>query len=153
MTPKSLLRLRQAGAAPVELAGGGFAQVLADSGSDAAKVDRVVLCSGKVFYDLASARDDQRVEGVALLRIELLYPWPGAELGRELARYPRVRDVVWCQEEPANMGAWVHARLSCDRITEYAGRPASASPATGSLQAHKREQEALVRRALGTNRD
>jgi 2-oxoglutarate dehydrogenase E1 component len=112
-------------------------------------VRRIVLCTGKVWHDLNAARTEREVADVALVRIELLYPWPEAALSAVLGRYPNEAEVLWCQEEPANMGAYAHARWRCARIAGYAGRVASASPATGSLQTHKLEQARLVAQALG----
>ena len=146
MTPKSLLRMKEAGSLPEEIAAGAFAPVLDDPlVTDPAAVRRVVCCSGKVYYDLLAARGDDRT--TALVRIELLYPWPATALQALRERYGRA-EFVWCQEEPANMGAWTHVR---DRFawSARAMRRAAASPATGSLQKHKAEQEALVAVALG----
>ncbi|MBX3463489.1 MAG: multifunctional oxoglutarate decarboxylase/oxoglutarate dehydrogenase thiamine pyrophosphate-binding subunit/dihydrolipoyllysine-residue succinyltransferase subunit [Planctomycetes bacterium] len=145
MTPKSLLRMKEAGSAAEELATGRFAAVLDDGAADPAAVQRVVCCSGKVYYDLLEARGDDR--GVALVRIELLYPWPAAAMQAVRARYPAAT-FVWCQEEPANMGAWTFVRDRFDWAAR-ASRRAAASPATGSLQKHKAEQQALVAAALG----
>ncbi len=147
MTPKSLLRQKEAGAAIGELATGAFAAVLDDTTIDAAganAVERVVCCSGKVFHELVDARGADRT--VALVRLELLYPWPASSLAALRRRYPRAR-FVWCQEEPANMGAWTFVR---DRFDWHARstRRASASPASGSLQMHKAEQAALLAAAL-----
>ena len=146
MTPKSLLRQKDAGAAPSELATGGFAPVLDDPRITArAAVRRVVCCSGKVYYDLVAARGDDR--SVALVRVELLYPWPAAAMVALRAQYPKA-EFVWCQEEPANMGAWTFVR---DRFawTRGACRPAAASTATGSSLRHKAEQAAVAAAALG----
>ncbi|MBL9078659.1 MAG: multifunctional oxoglutarate decarboxylase/oxoglutarate dehydrogenase thiamine pyrophosphate-binding subunit/dihydrolipoyllysine-residue succinyltransferase subunit [Planctomycetes bacterium] len=146
MTPKSLLRQREAGSAPEDLARGAFRAVLDDPTiTDPAAVRRVVCCSGKVYYDLLEARGGDR--STALVRLELLYPWPATALQALRQRYARAA-FVWCQEEPANMGAWTHVR---DRF-EWSGRamrPAAASPATGSSQKHKAEQQTLVAEALG----
>jgi 2-oxoglutarate dehydrogenase E1 component len=146
MTPKSLLRQKEAGSLPDELAAGQFLTVRDDPAiADPAAVRRVVCCSGKVYYDLLEARGADR--SVALVRVELLYPWPASAMQVLQARYGAA-PFVWCQEEPANMGAWTFVR---DRF-DWAGcatRRAAASPATGSLQKHRAEQQALIAQALG----
>ncbi|HEX5050674.1 MAG TPA: multifunctional oxoglutarate decarboxylase/oxoglutarate dehydrogenase thiamine pyrophosphate-binding subunit/dihydrolipoyllysine-residue succinyltransferase subunit [Planctomycetota bacterium] len=145
MTPKSLLRQKDAGSAPEELAQGAFLPVRDDANiADPAAVRRVVCCSGKVWYDLVDARGADT--SVALVRVELLYPWPGAAFAALRERYAAA-EFAWCQEEPANMGAWTFVR---DRWpwAAVAARRAAASPATGSLQKHKAEQLAVVEKAL-----
>ncbi len=145
MTQKSLLRQKDAGCAADELAVAGFATVRDDATIDnAAAVTRVVCCSGKVYYDLLQARGEART--VALVRVELLYPWPLSAMTALRAKYGKAK-FVWCQEEPANMGAWTFVR---DRWqwASCSSRRAAASPATGSLQKHKAEQAALVAAAL-----
>jgi len=124
---------------------------------DPGTVRRIVLCSGKVYYDLVKAREDQKRQDVALLRVERLYPFPHVELDAALLRYPQQAELAWCQEEPRNMGAWRFVRerfldgdvFASGRTLRYAGRAASAAPAPGSLKVHLAEQEALVREALG----
>jgi 2-oxoglutarate dehydrogenase E1 component len=124
---------------------------------DPGAVPRVVLCSGKVYYDLVKAREDQKRQDVALLRVERLYPFPHVELEAALLRYPQQAELAWCQEEPRNMGAWRFVRerfldgdvYASARPLRYAGRTASAAPAPGSLKVHLAEQDALVREALG----
>lgn len=149
MTPKSLLRMKEAGSAASELAAPGFIPVRDDAlfadAKQAAKVERVVCCSGKVYYDLLAARPADAP--IALVRVELLYPWPASAMAQLQQRY-RKAEFVWCQEEPANMGAWTYLR---DRFAWQASamRRAAASPATGSLLKHKAEQAALVQQALG----
>ena len=146
MTPKSLLRMKEAGSAIDELTLGGLQPVRDDGRALApATVRRVVCCSGKVYYDLLAAVGDD--PSVALVRVELLYPWPASALSALRRKYPAA-EFVWCQEEPANMGAWTFVR---DRFEWQARamRPAAASPATGSLQRHKAEQAAVVQKALG----
>jgi len=146
MTPKSLLRMKEAGSPAAALATGAFQPVIDDPAfaDGGAKVARVVCCSGKVYYDLLSARPADAA--VALVRFELLYPWPAAAMAALRARYAHA-EWIWCQEEPANMGAWSHVRV----LAEWGAcvsRRAAASPATGSLQLHKAEQADLVQRAL-----
>jgi multifunctional 2-oxoglutarate metabolism enzyme len=153
MTQKSLLRQKDAGSAAEELARGGFRSVLDDpafgaGGRDPSSVKRVICCSGKVYYDLLAARsaDGPGEASIALVRVELLYPWPASAFAALQKRYDKAQ-FVWCQEEPANMGAFSFVR---DRFawSGAATRRAAASPATGSLQKHKAEQAALVAAAL-----
>ena len=154
MSPKSLLRLSAAGSSLADLEAGAFQPVLDDATMQdrAAEVTRLVLCSGKVYYDLVKERTS---EPVAVVRVEELYPWPTEALTRVLDRYPNVRDVVWTQEEPQNMGAWSFAALRLPAVLgtriplRYAGRPDRASPAEGSMAAHQAEQARIVREALG----
>ncbi len=160
MTPKSLLRHPLAVSSPEELSDAQFHAVY-PAEADPADAERLVLCSGKIYYDLVQALDaeeDKRGK-VALARIEQFYPFPLEELQRELERFRDVKDVLWVQEEPANMGAWSFLRHrldvlleglhgDCHRRVSYAGRPASASPATGSAKVHELEQERILRQAL-----
>jgi len=158
-TPKSLLRLPRASSEPRELVHGRFQHVIddADAVSDPGAVERVVLCSGKVYYDLLEERLRRHGDGkppVALVRIEQLYPWPEARVADVLRRYASARNLVWCQEEPENMGPYTFVRerlrraLGEERRLCYAGRPESASPAVGSPRLHKEGQSALVRAAF-----
>jgi len=171
MTPKSLLRHRLAVSnAEAFVEGSSFHRVLWDDADPASgrhlseaslkddkKIRRVVLCSGKVYYDLLEARDARDIDDVYLLRVEQYFPFPALSLVKELERFPNA-DVVWCQEEPKNQGAWTHMEPNIEwvlsRIREtntrpsYAGRPASASPATGLMSQHKAQQEALINDAL-----
>ncbi len=155
MTPKSLLRHDLSVSRLEELADGRFANVL-DEIDDlpAASVRRVVFCSGKVYFDLLKARRKEGIRDVALVRIEQLYPFPTDEYEAVLRRYPAVRDVVWCQEEPQNQGAWyqirhrLQERLPAKVDLLYAGRPHAAAPATGVLKIHESEQAALIEAAL-----
>jgi 2-oxoglutarate dehydrogenase E1 component len=156
MSPKSLLRHPQAVSTLAELAEGRFRPVLQDPAAlDLAAVERVVLCSGKVFYDLAAAREAEKNGHVALVRIEELFPLPAEALRVELARYRPGVEVVWVQEEAGNMGAgdFMERNLAPvlprgSRLSVVA-RPPSASPAVGSHTRHKLEQEQLCREALG----
>jgi 2-oxoglutarate dehydrogenase E1 component len=155
MTPKSLLRLPAATSSVADLAQGGFKPVIDDAAvSDKNAVTRIVLCSGKVYYDLDHKRTESEVKDVALVRVEQFYPFPLAKIKEIIAVYPNAKDLVWAQEEPQNMGGWhfVEPRLldlmpSCPRPL-YVGRTASASPATGSYVIHGLEQEKLVGEAL-----
>ncbi|BDG10502.1 2-oxoglutarate dehydrogenase E1 component [Anaeromyxobacter paludicola] len=156
MSPKSLLRHPQA-VSPVEaLSKGGFQPVLGDAGvEDAAAVTRVLLCTGKLYYELLAAREAQRARHVALVRVEQLYPLDRDAVLSELARYPDGLEVVWVQEEPRNMGAWDYVDLHLGPFLrgfcEFScvSRPPSAAPAAGSATRHKLEQQALVAQAIG----
>ena len=158
MTPKSLLRNKEAVSDLKELVQGDFKTVLGDSmpGIDPAKVKKIVLSSGKVHYDLLVARRERALEDVALLRIEQLYPFPAAALVRELRHFPAATEVVWCQDEPQNQGAWTFVQpllqeaLAPAQKLSYAGRPASASPAVGYYDKHYAQQSALLNAALGS---
>jgi 2-oxoglutarate decarboxylase len=155
MTPKSLLRLPVAASKLADLTGGTFKPVLDDPTADASQVTRVVLCSGKVYYDLAAEAEKLGVRHPAVVRVEQLYPFPADEIKAVLSRYPRVSEVVWAQEEPRNMGAWsfVYERLgqvlTRGMQLRYAGRPERASPAEGDPAAHSAGQKKLVSEALG----
>ena len=160
MTPKSLLRHKLCVSKLEDMGpGSSFHRVLPESSELVAdkKVRRVVLCTGKVYYDLYQAREEKKIDDVAIIRLEQLYPFPAKPLATELARYPNA-DVVWCQEEPRNMGSWffVDRRIE-DVLTAvktktkrpgYAGRPEAASPATGLLKRHNQEQTKLIEEAL-----
>ena len=156
MAPKSMLRLRAAASSVEEFTSGAFQPVLGDPDRpDPSGVRRVVLSTGKVFYDLLSARRKAEQTDVALIRVEQLYPLPGQQIAEVLAGYPGATDVVWIQEEPANQGAWAHIALSLpEHLPEGRGlrrlsRRAGASPAAGSSKVHEAEQAALVAAALG----
>ncbi len=152
MTPKSLLRLPAARSGAAEFTDGSFAEVLSDPDHPhPSVVSRVILCSGKVFYDLAKRRAEADVQGAALVRIEQLYPFPEEQVKEALEHYGEA-DPYWVQEEPENMGAWyfvrrvVHDRLGVD--LKGVTRDESASPATGSLTVHQQEQSQLIDRAF-----
>ncbi|MCZ6464379.1 MAG: hypothetical protein O7A09_08565 [Proteobacteria bacterium] len=158
-TPKSLLRLPAATSPVAEFTDGGFQPVLDDplTASRPDDVRRVILCSGKVYYDLLAEREGRFGDAagkVALVRIEELYPWPDELVAETVRSYPRAERVVWVQEEPANMGAWTFVReriqdaLLPDEKLAYAGRHPSASPATGSTRVHRQEQAALLAHAF-----
>ncbi len=146
MTPKSLLRQRFAGSMVDELTTGTWQPVIADDKVATAK--RVVLCCGKVYYDLQQKRDELEIKDVAIVRVEQLAPWPEPELDAVLDSYGDDCEVVWCQEEPENMGAWTYLRHRIP-LLGYAGRPEAASPATGRMTEHKAQQARLVCEALG----
>ncbi len=155
MTPKSLLRHKLAVSTLEELANGHFQLVIPEIDEiEPKKVKRIVLCSGKVYYDLLEARRNQELAEVVVVRVEQLYPFPREELEAEIARYPHAKQVVWCQEEPQNQGSWYqqqHHLRACMRKNQtlhYAGRESSAAPAVGSFSRHVEEQNQLVRDAL-----
>jgi len=165
-TPKSMLRLKAAVSPMSDFTTGSFQPVLGDpltSGTgtggavpggsavgtaDASAVTRVVLCTGKIYYDLAEQRQKTGATDTALIRLEQLYPLPAAEVSAELAKYPAAAEVVWVQEEPANMGAWpymaMHLPAATGRRLSVISRPASSAPATGSARAHAAEQAAVL---------
>jgi 2-oxoglutarate dehydrogenase E1 component len=153
MTPKSHLRSKQASSDFSEFVNGRFHEVLADPTADAAKVTRVVLCSGKVAHDLTDRRNEEKLDHVAIVRLEQLYPLHEDLLKQVVARYAKASELVWCQEEPANQGAWFfiepHLRRLFKRDIPYTGREAAASPAPGSNLLFQIEQEHLVAEALG----
>jgi 2-oxoglutarate dehydrogenase E1 component len=148
-TPKSLLRAKYASSPEEEFIHGRFEEILgAPESGPANTVKRIVLCSGKVYYDLLKYRSERKIDDAALIRIEQLYPLAEKRLREMLKPFSKGAKLVWCQEEPQNMGAWtfIEPRLRTLLCTEiaYAGREASASPAVGSLARHKREQARLV---------
>jgi len=158
MSPKSLLRHTEAVSHIDELVGGSFEPVIDDTQvDDRDSVDRVLLCSGKVYYALKAAREDAKTEGTALVRIEQLYPFPQQHVRDLLANYGNLKKLIWVQEEPRNMGAYremLHhfERIAPDGVTlEYAGRDSRAATATGSIGVHRREEEKLVELALSTD--
>ena len=155
MTPKSLLRHKLAVSTLDELAKGEFLHLIPDAGVKPAKSKRVVVCSGKVYYDLLEERGKQELDdSVALVRVEQLYPFPRKLLAAELARFGKGTDVIWCQEEPQNQGAWYQIKhhlefcLADGQKLSYAGRERSPSPAVGHFNEHVEEQTALIADAL-----
>jgi 2-oxoglutarate dehydrogenase complex dehydrogenase (E1) component-like enzyme len=157
MTPKSMLRHPRCVSGLEELAEGRFEPVLDDATADPGRIRRIVLTSGKLYYDLLKGKEDAKADHVALVRLEQLYPVPAAELARVLARYAPAAELVWAQEEPQNMGPWRFIREQFldaaipdpgRRVPRYLGRDASASPAPGSHKVHVLEQEAIVRQAI-----
>jgi 2-oxoglutarate dehydrogenase E1 component len=153
MTPKGLLRLREASTTLAHLAGGRFWPLLDDPGADRDGVRRLVLCSGKVYYDIVGHEHRARAREAAVARVEQLYPFP-VDAARELVRgYPRLEEVVWAQEEPQNMGPWRAIRHRLEEAApslpvRYVGRPWRASPSEGYPTAHLLEQDRIVREAL-----
>lgn len=151
MSPKSLLRHKAAVSQVSELSNGNFQEILDDSTADPAKVKRIVLCSGKLYYDLLEDRDRQKGTDTALIRIEQLYPLNTDKLEAVMKRYKKSQLLMWAQEESQNMGAWsfIDPRLRALGLEpHYVGRDASASPATGLKKIHEREQKELVEKAL-----
>jgi 2-oxoglutarate dehydrogenase E1 component len=151
LTPKSLLRNKDATSPLAEFTKGGFQTVIPDSRNlKAEKVRRVVACSGKVYYDLAKKREEKGFDDVAIIRVEQLYPFPHKAFSNEIRKYPNLVDVVWTQDEPQNQGAWffvqhyIHENLGDGQKLGYAGRTASASPAVGYSHLHQEQQKALV---------
>src|SRR3954454_10421236 len=154
MTPKGLLRLRQAASSLEELSEGAFHRVLDDPRDDKDAVRRLVLCSGKLYYDIVGHEGYTAGDGVAVARVELLYPFPREDTAALVARYPALEEIVWAQEEPQNMGPWraIRHRLEEAKPAEvplrYVGRPWRASPSEGYPTAHLQEQERIVRDVL-----
>jgi 2-oxoglutarate dehydrogenase E1 component len=159
MTPKSLLRLPAATSTMGELEIGGFQPLIDDADlTNPSTVKRVVLCSGKVFYDLHAAREENKTDQVAIVRLEQFYPFPAQRLAEIFAKYSNVMEIVWTQEEPQNMGGWgfvedrLRGMLPEGSSLRYIGRAASASPATGSYAIHNLEQQKLVNDSLAVDR-
>lgn len=155
MTPKSLLRHPLAVSSLQELENGEYQVVIPEIDKmDAKKVNRVILCSGKVYYDLLEKRRAQKLANIAILRVEQLYPFPDETIKAVLASYKHVQDIIWCQEEPENQGSWFFIQRNLPRLLDshqklsYIGRTASASPAVGYNSVHVKEQAALVDQAL-----
>ena len=158
MSPKSLLRHPKVHSTLDELENGAFQRIIPDAQQpgNGAPVDRILLCSGKIYYELEARREELKRSNVAILRVEQLYPLPDKVVMDALAPYDKETLVIWVQEEPENMGAWRYLRA---RFAEslfghpfnYVGRPASASPATGSANSHKQEQEQIICEAFGEN--
>jgi 2-oxoglutarate dehydrogenase E1 component len=150
-TPKSLLRNKDATSPVSEFTKGGFQTVIPEQKDvKEDKVKRVIACSGKVYYDLVKKREEKGLDDVAILRVEQLYPFPHKAFGAELKKYPNASDIVWCQDEPQNQGAWffiqhnIHENMLDGQKLGYAGRAASASPAVGYAHLHQDQQKALV---------
>ena len=159
MTPKSLLRAKDATSPMSEFTSGIFQTVIPETNpavvKAAAKVKRIICCSGKVYYDLIRKREEMGVKDVAVIRVEQLYPFPHKAFAAEVKRYPNASDMVWCQDEPQNQGAWffvqhyIHENMRDGQRLGYAGRAASASPAVGYAHLHQEQQKALIEGAFG----
>ncbi|MGH8106942.1 MAG: 2-oxoglutarate dehydrogenase E1 component, partial [Arenimonas sp.] len=155
LTPKSLLRHKQSSSTMQDLAGGHFHAVIDETDAISPEgVERLVFCSGKVYYDLLDRRRADELARVAILRIEQLYPFPAEEYEAALGRYSGALEIVWCQEEPQNQGAWyqiqhhLNACLSTGQSLSYAGRARSAAPACGHSNTHVAELTRLIEDAL-----
>ncbi|MBK7081055.1 MAG: 2-oxoglutarate dehydrogenase E1 component [Betaproteobacteria bacterium] len=155
MSPKSLLRHKEAVSTLEELAEGGFQTVIGETEKITARnVRRVILCSGKVYYELLAHRREHRIADVAIIRFEQLYPFPHDDFKAQLAKFPNAKEIVWCQEEPQNQGAWYRLRayFRADarpkQLIAYAGRPVSASPAVGYMSKHVAQQKQLIEEAF-----
>jgi len=159
LTPKSLLRAKDAASPLSEFTKGCFQTVIPENKDEvikkADKVKRVVACSGKVYYDLVKKRDEKGIDDVAILRVEQLYPFPHKAFAAELKKYPNAGELVWCQDEPQNQGAWFFVQhyilenMADGQKLGYSGRAASASPAVGYSHLHQEQQKTLVEGAFG----
>jgi 2-oxoglutarate dehydrogenase E1 component len=158
ITPKSLLRHKEAISSLDELAHGTFRTVIGETETlDPKKVKRVVLCQGKLYYELLAYRREQGIKDTALVRIEQLYPFPAEAFGEAIGQFPGAKEVVWCQEEPRNQGAWYWLAsrqhlvnvLGPKRKLLLVSRPASASPAVGYYAKHNAQQKAIIENAFG----
>jgi len=159
MSPKSLLRLKSSFSTLEELTDSNFHTTIDEVNEVVRKtIDRIILCSGKVYYDLVEMRDHMRAHNVAILRIEQLYPFPTEELRALISTYSRAKEVVWCQEEPKNQGAWYQIRhliaecLGPKQALRSTTRDEAASPAVGNHRVHLAQQERLVADALTLGR-
>jgi 2-oxoglutarate dehydrogenase complex dehydrogenase (E1) component-like enzyme len=159
MTPKGLLRLKQAGSTLEDLSRGEFLPVIDDPSlpaeGDRERIERLVFCQGKVYYDIVGHEERENGPRVAVARLEQLYPFPAERVKAVIAGYPNLRELVWAQEEPQNMGAWRALRHRLEETKPegvpllYIGRPWRASPSEGYPTSHQREQDRIVRAALG----
>jgi 2-oxoglutarate dehydrogenase E1 component len=156
-TPKSLLRNKDATSPLSDFTRGSFHTVIGEQNEaiEAAKVKRVIACSGKVYYDLVKKREEKKASDVAVIRVEQLYPFPHKAFAAELKKYSNATEIVWCQDEPQNQGSWffiqhqIHENMTEGQKLGYAGRPASASPAVGYAHLHQEQQKALLDQAYG----
>ena len=155
LTPKSLLRNKEAVSPLVDLSTGNFHNIIGDTTAKAKKVKRLIACSGKVYYDLINRRRENTAENVAIIRIEQLYPFPAEEFTAQLRHYPALKEIVWCQDEPKNQGYWrflqhyIMKAMTPGQQFGYAGRLASASTACGYAATHALQQKALLDQAFG----
>ncbi len=159
-TPKSLLRSKDAASPMESLAKGSFQTVIPEvEAIDAAKVKRIIVCSGKVYFDLIKHRKEKGIANTPVIRLEQLYPFPHDEFAAQIAAYPKATEVVWCQEEPGNQGAWHRIQhylvrhMRKEMRLEYALRPSSASPAAGYLATHNEQQKAVIEAAFRPDLD
>jgi 2-oxoglutarate dehydrogenase E1 component len=148
-TPKSLLRHPKCVSTIADLTKGGFQEVIDDATANVKSTRRVVFCSGKVYYDLLERQEAEKDSGVAIVRVEQLYPFPQKQLDAIVAKYKNASEIVWLQEEPENMGAWSYLLRTWTNVDlKLIARDASASPATGSHKHHDKEQHALIDKAF-----
>jgi 2-oxoglutarate dehydrogenase E1 component len=157
ISPKSLLRNPIAVSNIEELTKGQFKCVINDDIEDPKSITKIVMCSGKVFYDLVQKRNDKKLKNIAIIRIEQLYPFPYDDLEEILTKYQNVNEFIWCQEEPLNQGAWFSHRHRIQRVLDRLGegnevnlvsRPAAAAPAVGLMKLHLQQQEDLINEAI-----
>ena len=158
MSPKTLLRHNESVASLQELAEGSFKAVIDETdGFDCAEITKVIICSGKVYYDLRAERRARDIRNIAIIRLEQLYPFPQEDFQKSLVQYMNVKTIIWCQEEPKNQGAWYSTQHRIRRVLnehfpeiwlEYSGREASAAAATGYLGLHQSQQKHFVNEAL-----
>jgi 2-oxoglutarate dehydrogenase E1 component len=155
MSPKSMLRNPLAVSSLTDLADGGFQRIIPELDKlDAKKVEAIIFCSGKVYYELLEKRREMKLQNTAIIRIEQLYPFPEKECKDVLAAHPNAKSIIWCQEEPENQGAWpsmfpyLSKLLGKGQTLRYAGRKPTASTAVGYHSVHEKEQEELVTEAL-----
>jgi 2-oxoglutarate dehydrogenase E1 component len=155
MSPKSLLRHKQATSTLKELTDGAFLPLIADPCSNhCSQIKTLILCSGKVYYDLARAKQDTELPSLLLIRIEQLYPFPAKALSAQLEQYPNLTELIWCQEEPRNQGSWNQVKHRLRKIVSgrfpvnYVGRPPSAAPASGNYANHCQQQATVINKAL-----
>jgi len=158
MTPKSMLRSKEAASLLEDLASGTFQPVIGETENlDADKVRRLIFCSGKIYYELMAHRREHKITDMAVLRIEQLYPFPHQQYAEELKRYKNAKEVIWCQEAPGNMGAWHRVQhyllrhMRPDQMLSYALRPSASSPAVGYMSLHLEQQKELVAAAFREN--
>jgi 2-oxoglutarate dehydrogenase E1 component len=158
MTPKSLLRHKLAVSSPADLSDGKFFPVIGEI--DTLNIDgikKLVICSGKVYYDILEERRVRKISNVALVRMEQVHPFPGRELRQEIEKYTHLREVVWCQEEPKNQGCWyqisyyLRKMLNPKQTLDYVGREGSPSPAVGYYKLHVKQQKQIVNDALSVS--
>ena len=157
ISPKSLLRNPDAISNVNELVDGSFSCVLDDNLKNKKNVKRLIMCSGKVFYDLVKKRNNKKIKDTAIIRIEQLYPFPYDDLEEILTKYENVKEYIWCQEEPLNQGAWFSHRHRIQRVLDrfdkgnevsLISRPAAAAPAVGLMKLHLQQQQDLVNKAI-----
>ncbi len=154
MTPKSLLRNKSSVSSLKELTDGSFQQIIVDQANlEANEVQRLVLCSGKIYFELNEYRVKKQIKNIAIVRIEQLYPFPVKQYNETIKTYPNLKEVVWCQEEPQNQGAWYQIRhrlqhAITDQKLTYSGRPSAAAPAVGVLKIHNKQQKMIINNTL-----